>query len=96
VETYYVLTSAIFSDRQQIFSDRQQFFTDRKQIFLTVSNFLLTVIHMIIAPAYASRCVTTTQNRSHFHLQGIACFRLIHDSQGMAGPSSRKYPHGHE
>ena len=35
---------------------------------------------MIIAPAYASRCVTKTQNGSDFHLQGITCFHLIHDS----------------
>ena len=54
---------------------------------LTVSNFSLCTIHMIIAPAYASRCVTKTQNGSDFHLQGITCFHLIHDSLGMAGPS---------
>ena len=49
---------------------------------LTVSNFTLCAIHMIIAPAYASRCVTTTQNGSDFHLHGtgITCFHLIHDS----------------
>ena len=38
----------------------RQFFTDCQQ-------FLLTVIHMIIAPAYASLCVTMTQNGNNFH-----------------------------
>ena len=50
---------------------------------LTVSKFLVTIIHMIIAPAYASVCITTSQNGSNFHLRGIAswCFWLLsHDS----------------
>ncbi len=66
----------------------QNVFPDRQQFFLTVSKLLLTIIHMIIAPAYASFCVTTIQDDGKFfHLWGFACYRLIHDSSCMAGPS---------
>jgi hypothetical protein len=73
---------ARFSLRQKIFvactklSIYVQFFPDHFLLticnfLLTISNFLLTVIHMIIAPAFASLCVTTT-------LRGIACYLLFH------------------
>jgi len=96
----------MFSDRQQISftgqhilpecrnrnlsAVRKKLLTVRKKI-LTVRKNLLTGIHMIIAPAYASYCVTTTQNGNYVRLLGVTCFRLIHDSLCMAGPSSTKY-----
>jgi hypothetical protein len=48
-----------FSDYRQFLSDRQQILSDRQQFFLIV-------IPMIMAPAYASFCVTTTQNETIF------------------------------
>ena len=42
---------------------------------------------MIIAPAYASLCVPTTQNGTNFHRKVSRGFLLLHDSLCMAGPS---------
>jgi hypothetical protein len=64
-----------------------KFFLTVSKFFLTVSNSLLTVIHMIIAPAYALLCVTTTQNGNSFHREVLRGFLLFHDSLCMAGRS---------
>jgi hypothetical protein len=48
----------------QDFSDRQQF--------------LLTVIHLKIAPAYASLCITTMQKGNNFHREVSRGFLLFH------------------
>jgi hypothetical protein len=45
----------------------------RSEKLLTVRKNLLTGIHMIIAPANASRCVTTTQTGNYVRLLSVTC-----------------------
>jgi hypothetical protein len=69
-----------------------QYFLTVNNFFLTVSNFLRTVIHMIIMPAYASLCVTTTQNGNGFHHEVSRGFLLFHDTLCMAGWPNLPFP----
>ena len=49
----------------------------RHLVCFYISKFLLTRIHMIVAPAFDSLRVTTTQNGMDFHLRGISMFSTL-------------------